>query len=229
MSADYVFFWANWILVGALVVGVLATYAIVVSGNIKEEHLKHELKEKDDAFDKYKIDAGKKIADANAVGETARAQAEVAKADAAEANKKAEAERLERLKLEAIVAPRRLTSEQQTAIASALGSFAGRKVRVRSYGLDVDAAVLGQQIMTALQSAKIVVDDRRMSDQSLGLIVTGVYVTGSDDAFVRAMFGAFSSLGELWRRSKLSHKEPGCLSAMTARLSPPLFSWVLSR
>lgn len=43
MSADDIFTWANWILVGALVVGVLATYAIVVSGNTRDAALKREL------------------------------------------------------------------------------------------------------------------------------------------------------------------------------------------
>ena len=45
MSADDVFFWANWALVAALVLGVLATYAVVVSGNIRDENLKRELAE----------------------------------------------------------------------------------------------------------------------------------------------------------------------------------------
>jgi hypothetical protein len=61
MSADNVFWWANWILVGALLVGVGATYAIVVSGNLKEAALKRE------------------VAAAGAV-------AEIAKADVAKAN-----------------------------------------------------------------------------------------------------------------------------------------------
>jgi hypothetical protein len=43
--ADVISWWANWILVGALVVGMLATYAIVVSGNVKEANLKRELAE----------------------------------------------------------------------------------------------------------------------------------------------------------------------------------------
>jgi hypothetical protein len=43
MSADDIFTWANWILVGALVVGVIATYAIVVSGKIRDASLKREL------------------------------------------------------------------------------------------------------------------------------------------------------------------------------------------
>jgi hypothetical protein len=43
MSADVMFVWANWALVVALVLGVAATWAIVVSGTIKEERLKREL------------------------------------------------------------------------------------------------------------------------------------------------------------------------------------------
>lgn len=43
MSADDVYFWANWILVVALLVGVAATYAIVVSGNMRDRTLKNEL------------------------------------------------------------------------------------------------------------------------------------------------------------------------------------------
>ncbi len=72
MSADDVFFWGNWVLVGALIVGVLATYAIVVSGNIRDVELKRGLKDKDD-----------QIANATARGEEA-------KAVAAESNVRAE-------------------------------------------------------------------------------------------------------------------------------------------
>ncbi len=43
MSADDVYFWANWILVAALLIGVAATYAIVVSGNIRDKVLKQDL------------------------------------------------------------------------------------------------------------------------------------------------------------------------------------------
>ena len=57
MSADDIFFLGNWVLVGALVVGVMATYAVVVSGNIRDKELKGE------------------IAEANARGEEAKAEA----------------------------------------------------------------------------------------------------------------------------------------------------------
>ncbi|MFP3866815.1 MAG: hypothetical protein ACLFUU_01460 [Desulfobacteraceae bacterium] len=43
MSADAVYFWANWVLIGALILGIVATYAIVVSGNIRDTALKREL------------------------------------------------------------------------------------------------------------------------------------------------------------------------------------------
>jgi hypothetical protein len=43
MSADAIYYWANWVLVGALLLGVAATYAIVTSGNIRDSALKQEL------------------------------------------------------------------------------------------------------------------------------------------------------------------------------------------
>lgn len=54
MSADTIFSVANWTLLAALVLGVMATYAIVVSGNIKEDKLKRDL-----------ADAAKAAAEAN--------------------------------------------------------------------------------------------------------------------------------------------------------------------
>jgi archaellum component FlaG (FlaF/FlaG flagellin family) len=44
-TAESVFGWANWALVAALVIGVLATYAIILSGNVKEAYLKKEIAE----------------------------------------------------------------------------------------------------------------------------------------------------------------------------------------
>lgn len=43
MSADDVFYWANWFLLGALVLGVVATYAIVKSGDIRDRELRIQL------------------------------------------------------------------------------------------------------------------------------------------------------------------------------------------
>jgi hypothetical protein len=37
--AELISFWSNWVLIVALIIGVAATYGIVVSGNVKESHL----------------------------------------------------------------------------------------------------------------------------------------------------------------------------------------------
>jgi hypothetical protein len=42
-SADDVYFWAKWGLAGSLILGVVLTIAVIVSGNIKEATLKREL------------------------------------------------------------------------------------------------------------------------------------------------------------------------------------------
>ena len=66
--AEFVSFWANWTLVAALVLGVVATYAIVISGNAKERHW---------------ADEKRQVAERVAANEatTARAQAEAAGPD----------------------------------------------------------------------------------------------------------------------------------------------------
>ena len=60
-TAESVFFWSNWILVVALILGVVATFFIVVSGNVKEAAAKIDSQ-----------DAAVKIAEANAVAQSAR-------------------------------------------------------------------------------------------------------------------------------------------------------------
>jgi hypothetical protein len=62
--------------------------------------------------------------------------------EVATAKKETEHERLERVKLEAQIAPRRLTTEQQKAIAGSLKNFKGRKVRLLTHVYDLEGAVL---------------------------------------------------------------------------------------
>lgn len=125
----------------------------------------------------------------------ANESAEQAKADAAEANRKAEAERLERIKLEAIVVPRNLTLEQQLSISKSLFKYSGQRIRMKSYSLDTESAVLGQQILNALHGANFSYDDRRMTVQSMGEIATGVRVTGSNASVVNDILAALQAAG----------------------------------
>ena len=125
----------------------------------------------------------------------ANESAEQAKSDAAEANRKAETERLERIKLEAIVAPRDLSLEKQLSISRSLFKHSGQRIRMKSYVLDTESAVFGQQILNALHGANLSYDDRRMTIQSTGEIATGVRVTGSNSSLVNDILAVLRDAG----------------------------------
>ena len=99
--AEWVSWAANWTLLLALLCGLSATYAIVVSGNIKETALKRDLASATQA--------------------------------AAEANLKAETERLERLKLEAKLAPRSIEANDLVALGTKLKSAKDAEIDIVSY------------------------------------------------------------------------------------------------
>jgi hypothetical protein len=137
-------------------------------------------------------DAEKKAADANE-------RASENEKEAANLRNIAEAERLERLKLEAAVAPRTLTLDQQQAIGSALKEFRGHNVEVVSYGTDGEASVLGRQLIAALRATHITVLDARASMMVTGQFDIGIHVRGpaQEAQFASAIATAFSSKGRL--------------------------------
>jgi hypothetical protein len=142
-----------------------------------------------------KYEAG--IAESNARAKGAEAQVASANATAQEAIARTKAGEVERLKLQAIVSPRSLSLEQQRSVASALTSFAGRRVTVATYSLDAERAILGKQIAAALGAAKINVDDRTASLMPLGGFSLGVHVSESEADLVAAISLALASIGRL--------------------------------
>jgi hypothetical protein len=138
-----------------------------------------------DIVGKYK-DVDLAIADANARAKAAEALAET--------------ERLERTKLEAQIAPRRLTPTQRKAIAEAVKPFAGRSVSVVSYTLDLEGAVLGKQIVDAFTDGGLHVQNDLTSDTPLsGGIAGGIFVNGtpSERDLVTALRGILATQGKL--------------------------------
>jgi hypothetical protein len=125
-----------------------------------------------------------KVENANLYKESQALQLEVAKA-----KKDAEQEKIERLKLEAQVAPRRLTREQQKAIAAALKPFSGRNVGLFTYVYDLEGAILASQIKPALVEAGISVQDRTSTVMIIGGFTAGISVSGpdSEQGLVRAI------------------------------------------
>jgi len=104
--ADFVWTWANWTLLVALIVGVIATYGIIASGNVKERTFKQDIAE------------SRRIL-ATAEMEIAKANERIAEANerAAEAN----------LALEKLKAPRTLSLAQREGLIEKLKPFAGQE------------------------------------------------------------------------------------------------------
>jgi hypothetical protein len=169
------------------------------------------------------------IADANARAKAAEGQAATAKADVAvamatvatadariaeaqrgateaearaqEARSMAEAERLERVRLEAIVAPRSLSIEQQRQITDVCRKFVGHRAVISSYGLDLEGAALGGQLIAMLRVTLGIdnVFDQRASTMVTGAFELGVHVRGpaAEQDFITALSGALNSIGHL--------------------------------
>jgi hypothetical protein len=124
-----------------------------------------------------------------------------AEARAAEARAMAAAEQLERARLEAIVAPRSLSLEQQRLIKAALQRFSRHPaVVVSSYGLDSEGAALGAQIISVIGAATgISPVDQRASYLVTGGFVSGIQIRGpnSERDFMSALERALTSIGRL--------------------------------
>ena len=140
---------------------------------------------------------------ADAVSKVASADARIAEANgmAAEANRVAEAERLERIRLQAAVAPRSLSLEEQRQLADSIRSFNSHRVVVSSYGLDGEGAGLATQILLLLRSA---LGDDNVLDSRASIVTTGgfelgVHINGpeSEEPFIMALSAALTSIGHL--------------------------------
>jgi hypothetical protein len=76
------------------------------------------------------------------------------------ANERATKLERENLKLQQLIQPRSLTLEQQRQIGVVLTYLAGKNVRVASLANDPEAYQFGEQLVSALRSAKITVEDK---------------------------------------------------------------------
>ncbi len=113
---------ANIVFIGSLIAGLLATFVVVRTSSVKETY-----------WDKAREEAQAELVKAN------RAIAE-ANAIAAQANEKAEAERLARVKIEQQIAPRRLLDEQKGKLREVLSKTPGYKIFACSRMLDPEGA-----------------------------------------------------------------------------------------
>ncbi|MBI3497825.1 MAG: hypothetical protein HY058_11030 [Proteobacteria bacterium] len=176
--------WAIWIydvaniaLIISLATVAVVTVLVVWMGNVKEDFLKRDLAS-------AQLDASHAVlqtAILNKEAELARAAIAQAELHAAEANEKAESERLARLKLEIKLAPRSLGPARTDQLASQLTALAGIGIDLVVYeGLSPDAAPLSHEIANALKAAGATV--RILTPFGAGAVFGGILVRCETDA-----------------------------------------------
>jgi len=149
MSADDVFTIANWALVASLIVGVLATYAIVVSGKIRDEESKRQVAE-----------AGRDAAKASE-------KAALLEKDAAEA-------RLETERVKGLLAWRRISLAQHEQIVTALKGRITEKVWVEFVDTDPEAVQFHGDLWQTMKDAGIDVQWYSGWERAVGVQITNV-------------------------------------------------------
>jgi hypothetical protein len=147
--------------------------------------------------------AEEKTASADGKAEDAEKKEGELDKEAAQLRKEAEHERLKRMRLEVLVAPRELTSVQEREIAAKCQKFASRKITffIQSYGLDAESAALATQILDLLRSvfgSENVIDERASLLSSSGF-EEGIHIRGpsSEADLVVTLNDAFSRIGNL--------------------------------
>lgn len=184
MTADSIYNWANGLLVVSLIVGVIATYAIIVSGNIKEKELKRELSKANADAEKAKADAA--YANERAAEATEKA-AELNKR-AATLEKEAEQARLETERIKLQISWREITTAQRHIIINALNGHP-LSMDVVCVGSDPEACEYAQQLVAVLKdsgSNPKFVKLLAVENNPSGLLLGGP--SGPDIEFLQAMF-----------------------------------------
>lgn len=147
--AEFISFWANWLLICALIVGVIATFGIIVSSNVKEAALKRD------------------VAEANA--------------RAAEANEKAEQERLARVKIEVRIAPRKLTQAQQNELTVKLSGLPKQRGTVRASPSTPESEMFARVLAAPLRAAGWDIEPVAGTATATVLYPTGVVIEWATD------------------------------------------------
>jgi hypothetical protein len=124
--AEFISFWSNWLLIAALIIGVVATYGIVVSGNVKESA------------------ANKEIARLSSEAEASRAAIADANARALEAQ----------LALEKFKAPRTITPFDIEKSIAELTNLTGNSADIFILAEGPEPTALGISILNILLASK---------------------------------------------------------------------------
>lgn len=195
---------SNWFNVFTVALGIAAgvagAFALYFSNRLN--------KIKDTEFAKFKQESLERIAIADSVAAKANERA-------AEANQKAEEEKLARVKIEKQLAPRTLSESDMEEISKKLrlftSHFSGRKIKVSSYMLDAEGIVFALTINDIIFRAGIETDTAIGRALPVGLVDMGVKITApvrDSDFILKLAEEIFARLkNELYVESKDEYKE----------------------
>lgn len=97
------------------------------------------------------------------------------------------------VELYAQIQPRRLLPAQEKELVALFKKFPGETVHVSSYMQDVDAEMLGKQILRATRHADLPRNSMLMEISSFGDVTIGLAITGTDADFVKSATALFLS------------------------------------
>ncbi len=125
---------------GAAIVALIATALTIVAG-IAQNRLNARIADnKDRAFNEFRINSETRAAELQKL--------------AAEANQKAEEEKLARVKIEARLAPRTLSDDDVRTIAAAMATYKDLPIDIFVNGSSTDTGAVANRIVAALTSAQ---------------------------------------------------------------------------
>ncbi|ODS01381.1 hypothetical protein AUC68_00525 [Methyloceanibacter methanicus] len=200
-TAETVANWSNWFFLASLLVGIVATFLLIISGRVKEDNLKREL--------------------AHAQEKTAGLELE-----AIRAKERLLKERAARVTLEMQLSPRTLSRTTQESLKDAIRAFEGETVAVETYAHDAEAANFAEQLIRCLRSAGIQVSSEVASRLDVGRLAIGIIIGGRNEPLAKLIAGRLASAGHLSvaydpnQAGKQDDSAPGVLILIGARPLP---------
>jgi hypothetical protein len=170
--------WWNTIRIYSAGIAAVAAVITFIAMYTTTQLAKKEAKEAKNAFAIYKLTVEGQVADAKMEGIEAGKTAGNALVRAAELEKEAALLKADNLRLEAIIAPRSLTLEQQAKLAAALKPFAGAKVIIASPPMDGEAQGIALQIKASLEGAGLVPVNMIGRIGHVAGVALGIHMTG---------------------------------------------------
>ena len=181
-TASFLSFWANWVLLAALIIGAVSTGVVIVTGVVKDRE-----------FERYKLSVASQVAAATQAGITAGEAAGDATVRTAQANERAANAILEAERLKQQLGWRDVTPEQKAILVRALENERFQVAFHWGMG-DGEASMFAHKLAAALNNSGIEIVGGNPIGQ-LGEERHGLSVAGSEAREVQALVAALTKAG----------------------------------